>query len=134
MHIRTDLFCSQGNTFVPAVSGEGAWGANNGGAFDSVPATIAVDREAGVRHPELLFVITGIQLHSLQAACVACGPNLTLSGGPVPIHSRSCMTADCLEPHGCMPGCPDLDCNIWAEHMSLVSVLAHKLHGCTKCS
>lgn len=31
---------------VPIVSG-GAWGANNGNAFDSVPATIAVDREAG---------------------------------------------------------------------------------------
>lgn len=40
--------CVQGHTSVPAVSSGGAWGANNGNAFDSVPATIAVDREAGV--------------------------------------------------------------------------------------
>ena len=32
----------------------GAWGASNGHAFDSVPATIAVDREAGVSFLELL--------------------------------------------------------------------------------
>lgn len=43
----TSYPAQNGNTFVPAVSGEGAWGANNGSAFDSVPATIAVDREAG---------------------------------------------------------------------------------------
>ncbi len=40
--------CVQGHTSVPAVSSGGAWGTNNGNAFDSVPATIAVDREAGV--------------------------------------------------------------------------------------
>ncbi len=40
--------CVQGQTSVPAVSSGGAWGTNNGNTFDSVPATIAVDREAGV--------------------------------------------------------------------------------------
>ena len=40
----------QGRSSVPVVpvASGGAWGANNGNAFDSVPATIAVDREAGV--------------------------------------------------------------------------------------
>ncbi len=46
----TEVTCRrvQGHTSVPAVSSGGAWGTNNGNAFDSVPATIAVDREAGV--------------------------------------------------------------------------------------
>lgn len=45
--------CVQGHTSVPAVSSGGAWGTNNGTAFDSVPATIAVDREAGVSSLDL---------------------------------------------------------------------------------
>lgn len=47
--------CVQGHTPVPAVSSGGAWGTNNGNAFDSVPATIAVDREAGVSSLDPIF-------------------------------------------------------------------------------
>lgn len=57
--------CLQGQTSVPAVSGGGAWGANNGSAFDSVPATIAVDREAGVSMPstQKSFVSTVLRMY-----------------------------------------------------------------------
>ncbi len=59
--------CVQGHTSVPAVSSGGAWGTNTGNGFDSVPATIAVDREAGVSSLDFVYL-----LHSMCQRKIYC--------------------------------------------------------------